>query len=81
MALNLIVGRSNTGKSEYIMNKIMACEEEKTQAILFVPSTSRVMAEEEYFYYTNKKASRFFHHGKPFHIRYMYEQTAVQQNR
>jgi len=52
MSLNLIVGKSNSGKSEYIMKKIMACN---TQAILFVPSSMRVIAEQEYLKYTNKK--------------------------
>ncbi len=56
MSLNVILGRSNTGKSEYIMNKIMACENEKKQAILFVPPSGRILAEEEYLKYTNKKA-------------------------
>ena len=55
MSLNVILGKSNTGKSEYIMTKIMACEKENKQAILFVPPTGRIMAEEEYLKYTNKK--------------------------
>ena len=53
MSLNLVIGKSNSGKSEYIMNKIMACEEK--QAILFVPSSMRVIAEQEYLKYTKKK--------------------------
>ena len=52
MALNLIIGRSNSGKSEYIMKKIMACNK---QAILFVPSSMRIIAEQEYLKYTNKR--------------------------
>lgn len=56
MPLNVILGKSNTGKSEYIISKIMACENEKKQAILFVPPTGRIMAEEEYLKITNKKA-------------------------
>ena len=56
MSLNVILGKSNTGKSEYIMTKIMACEKENKQAILFVPPTGRIIAEEEYLKYTNKKA-------------------------
>lgn len=56
MSLNVILGKSNTGKSEYIFKKIMACERENTQAILFVPSSGRVNAEKEYFYYTKKNA-------------------------
>ena len=54
MPLNVILGKSNTGKSEYIFNKIMACENEKKQAILFVPPSGRIMAEEEYLKYTKK---------------------------
>ena len=56
MSLNLILGKSNTGKSEYIINKIMACEKKGKQAILFVPSTMKVVTEEEYLKYTKKKA-------------------------
>lgn len=55
MALNVIIGKSNTGKSAYIMNKIMACEKEKKQAILFVPPSGRIIAEEEYLSLTGKK--------------------------
>lgn len=53
MSLNLIIGKSNSGKSEYIMKKIMACSDK--QAILFVPSSMRVIAEQEYLKYTDKK--------------------------
>ena len=53
MSLNLIIGKSNSGKSEYIMKKIMACE--KKQAILFVPSSMRVIAEQEYLKYMWKR--------------------------
>lgn len=56
MSLNLILGKSNSGKTEYVMNKIMACEESMKQAILFVPSSGRIIAEEEYMNYTNKNA-------------------------
>ena len=56
MSLNIILGRSNSGKSEYIFKKIMACEEGGKQAILFVPPSGRLIAEEEYLKYTNKKA-------------------------
>ena len=56
MSLNVILGKSNTGKSEYLMNKIMACESENRQAILFVPPSGRILAEEEYLKYTKKKA-------------------------
>jgi len=56
MSLNLILGKSNSGKTEYIMNKIMACEGSRKQAILFVPPSGRIIAEEEYLKYTNKKA-------------------------
>lgn len=56
MSLNVIIGKSNSGKTEYIMNKIMACENELKQAILFVPSSGRIIAEEEYLKCTNKKA-------------------------
>lgn len=55
MSLNVILGRSNSGKTEYIMNKIMACEKESKQAILFVPPSGRIIAEEEYLKHTNKK--------------------------
>ncbi len=53
MSLNIILGKSNSGKSEYLMNKIMACGDK--QAILFVPSSMRVTAEQEYLEYTKKK--------------------------
>ncbi|MBQ8043455.1 MAG: hypothetical protein IJ272_04825 [Clostridia bacterium] len=56
MSLNVILGKSNTGKSEYIYKKIMACEDTGKQAILFVPPSGRLIAEEEYLKYTNKKA-------------------------
>lgn len=56
MSLNVIIGKANTGKSKYIYEKIMACEGKNIQAILFVPSSSRVMAEEEYLKYTNRQA-------------------------
>lgn len=56
MSLNVILGKSNTGKSEYIMKKIMACENDLKQAILFVPPSCRIIAEEEYLKYTGKKA-------------------------
>jgi len=54
MSLNIIIGKSNSGKSEYMINKIMACEKASKQAILFVPSSKRIIAEEEYLKYTNK---------------------------
>ncbi|MBR6689049.1 MAG: PD-(D/E)XK nuclease family protein [Clostridia bacterium] len=53
MSLNIILGKSNSGKSEYLMNRIMACEDK--QAILFVPSSMRVTSEQEYLEYTKKK--------------------------
>lgn len=56
MSLNVILGKSNSGKTEYIMHKIMACENNKKQAILFVPPSARIIAEEEYLKYTEKKA-------------------------
>lgn len=56
MSLNVILGKSNSGKSEYMYNKIMACENSGKQAILFVPPSGRLIAEEEYLKYTNKKA-------------------------
>ena len=55
MSLSVILGKSNSGKSEYIYRKIMACEEIKKQAILFVPPSGRLIAEQEYLKYTNKK--------------------------
>ncbi len=55
MSLNVILGTSNSGKSEYMYSKIMACEMSKKQAILFVPPSGRLVAEEEYLKYTNKK--------------------------
>lgn len=56
MALNVILGKSNTGKSEYMYKKVMATEESGKQAILFVPPSGRLIAEEEYLKYTGKKA-------------------------
>ena len=55
MSLNVILGKSNSGKSEYIYSKIMACEKSGKQAILFVPPSGRLIAEHEYLKYTNKK--------------------------
>lgn len=55
MSLELIVGRSKTGKSKYLFEKIMACENNKEHAILFVPATARIMAEKQYIKYTGKK--------------------------
>ena len=54
MSLNVILGKSNTGKSEYMFRQIMACENSNKQAILFVPPSGRIIAEEEYMKYTNK---------------------------
>lgn len=53
MSLNIILGKSNSGKSEYLIKEIMACKNK--QAILFVPASMRVTAEQEYLEYTNKK--------------------------
>lgn len=55
MSLNLILGKSNSGKSEYMYTKIMDCEQNGKQAIIFVPHSARLVAEEEYLKYTNKK--------------------------
>lgn len=52
MPLNLIVGRSNSGKSKYIFEKIKKEEKQDNDIILFVPDFARVVAEQEYFSYT-----------------------------
>lgn len=53
MSLTVIIGKNNDRKSEYFMNKIMAC---KSHAILFVPSFSKVTAEIEYLKFTKSKS-------------------------
>lgn len=53
MSLTVIIGKNSDKKSEYFMNKIMAC---KLHAILFVPSFSKVTAEIEYLKFTKSKA-------------------------
>ena len=53
MPLNLIIGRSNSGKSCLMYNKIKDIEKHGGKCIVFVPDFARIVAEQEYFKYTN----------------------------
>lgn len=48
MPLNLIIGRSNSGKSKYIYESMLEKTKEKKHAILFVPKMARIVTEKEY---------------------------------
>lgn len=52
MSLTLVVGTNNTGKSKYLYMDAL----EKKNALIFVPSQSRMVAEEEYLECTNTNA-------------------------
>lgn len=52
MPLNLIIGRSNSGKSSEIYNQIKQCEIINKRCVVFVPAFARIVAEQEYFKYT-----------------------------
>ena len=59
MALNIVYGRSGTGKSEYLYNKI--CENiGKTKSFLIVPEQSNLSAERRLFNISNIDSSIFF---------------------
>lgn len=51
MSLNIIIGKSNSGKSKYIYNNILK-EQNNKKVIVFVPPMSRIVAEKEYMHYT-----------------------------
>lgn len=48
MPLNLIIGKSNSGKSKYIFESMLEKTNEKKHAILFVPKMARIVTEKEY---------------------------------
>lgn len=52
MSLNLIVGRSGSGKSKLMYQNIVQDEKQGKKVLLFVPDFARIVAEEEYFKYT-----------------------------
>lgn len=51
--MKIILGKSKTGKSKYIYNCIKEDIEKDLRPILFVPSQTRVIAEENYIKYLN----------------------------
>lgn len=48
MSLNIVAGKSNSGKSEYIYRSMLKDLSSGKHAILFVPPMARVLAEKEY---------------------------------
>jgi len=52
MSLNLIVGRSGTGKSKLMYQHILQDEKQGKKVLVFVPDFARIVAEQEYFKYT-----------------------------
>lgn len=52
MALKLIIGRSNTGKTHMMYDDIKTLEDNNQKCIVFVPDFARIVAEKEYFKYT-----------------------------
>lgn len=56
MALTIILGRGNTGKSKYIYESILNDEICQKNIILFVPQMARIVAEKEYLHFMNKKS-------------------------
>lgn len=52
MSLNLIVGRSGTGKSKLMYQHILQDEKRLKKVLVFVPDFARMVAEQEYFKYT-----------------------------
>lgn len=49
--MKVILGKAKTGKSQYIYEKIYEDVKNKKRPFLFVPSQTRVMAEENYIHY------------------------------
>lgn len=54
MPLNIVIGKSNSGKSKYIYNNILKQEKDK-DIVVFVPPMARIVAEKEYLEFTNKE--------------------------
>lgn len=52
MPLKLIIGRSHLGKSRLMYEDVKYAESNNKKCIVFVPSFARIVAEEEYFKYT-----------------------------
>lgn len=55
MSLNLIIGRSGTGKSKLMYEHILQDEKNGTTVLVFVPDFARIVAEQEYFKYTKNR--------------------------
>ena len=53
--LNLILGKSKSGKSKYIYDKIDEALKNRQKVILFVPSQLRVLTEQKYIKYQKKQ--------------------------
>lgn len=56
MPLKIIIGRSNSGKTRLMYQDIKGLEEKNKKCIVFVPDFARIVAEEEYFKYTERLA-------------------------
>ncbi|MBR5227122.1 MAG: PD-(D/E)XK nuclease family protein [Clostridia bacterium] len=54
MSLHLLVGRSNSKKSKTMYSNILRDEKNSKKAIVFVPDFARIVAEQEYFKFTQK---------------------------
>jgi len=52
MSLNLIIGRSKSGKSKLMYENILQDEKQGNKVLVFVPDFARIVAEQEYFKYT-----------------------------
>ena len=52
--LTLLIGKSKTGKSKYLMDSIEKCSNEGFDTILLVPSQMRMITEEKYLDYEDK---------------------------
>lgn len=54
MGLNLIIGRSKSGKSEYMYKCVANAETSGKEVVILVPDFARIVAEEEYLKYFSK---------------------------
>ena len=54
MGLNLIIGRSKSGKSEFMYKCVEQAEISGKQVVILVPDFARIVAEEEYLKYFSK---------------------------
>ena len=53
MGLNIIIGRSKSGKSKLMYKYVSIAEASKKQVVILVPDFARIVAEEEYLKYNN----------------------------